>query len=560
MTQKTKKDNRLRLLALFGMIVFVVGVRTHFISPEQTATTISTSDEKMFAIVPHFAIQPKTIGNFYAFLKTTYNITKQEAVNIVLISPDHFNILTGNIAQFCVPRICYQWTCISSQKQALPWLSCIYEQNTTEHGLWSEFSFIKQTFPQAKVYPIIIRPRKFINDEQLIKTLQAHKFSWKTIFIASVDFSHYTDEDFALLHDKKSFYVLNNAVDAKEYQSIEVDCPSCLYVVNKLAQQQAQYPRLYLRDSSSTIAGKNLWVNNTSRQFIYYSWVKLADNGFTLAFFGDLIFDRQVATALSGDQKIKEQFKTFFQNEDTTLNPNTYPHRKLFGIDVVWLNLETPVVSNSTFCQFSHKEVSFCSSTTILPYLNSLWFTLVNMANNHSLDWGIQAHQETIKELQANNLLPIGYIRSSTYFEKNYEYKTTVRGIKVAREGFDFTITPRSLFETYCNILKKNKTDGYINVVPVHRGLEYQTTHSASQESLAKQLIDCWANIIIGHHPHVVQDIWRYQGKPIIYSLWNFLFDMHVPNTETWAYVLIDYNATKKYFSVTTGSINATVK
>ncbi|MEI8091476.1 MAG: hypothetical protein WCG98_04520 [bacterium] len=63
--------------------------------------------------------------------------------------------------------------------------------------------------------------------------------------------------------------------------------------------------------------------------------MKLADNGFTLAFFGDLIFDRQVATALSGDQKIKEQFKTFFQNEDTTLNPNTYPHRKLFGIDVV---------------------------------------------------------------------------------------------------------------------------------------------------------------------------------------------------------------------------------
>ncbi|MEI8091477.1 MAG: hypothetical protein WCG98_04525 [bacterium] len=60
------------------------------------------------------------------------------------------------------------------------------------------------------------------------------------------------------MHDKKSFYVLNNAVDAKEYQSIEVDCPSCLYVVNKLAQQQAQYPRLYLRDSSSTIAGKNL--------------------------------------------------------------------------------------------------------------------------------------------------------------------------------------------------------------------------------------------------------------------------------------------------------------
>lgn len=549
------------IFPLVGICIFVVVILSRIFGDATKKIQHSdSSQQEYFAIIPHFTIQPKTIETFYQFLQTTYQLKKNEAINIVLISPDHFNIMTGNIAQFCVPKICYKGTCITSQKQALPWLSCIYEQNTTEHGLWSEFSFIKQTFPQAKVYPIIIRPRKFINDEQLIKTLQTYKFPGKTIFIASVDFSHYTDEDFALLHDKKSFYVLNNTGDATAYQSMEVDCPSCLYVVNKLAQQQTQYPRLYLRDSSSTIAGKNLWVNNTSRQFIYYSWVKLADNWFTLAFFGDLIFDRQVATALSGDQKIRGQFKTFFQNEDSTLAPSTYPHRKLFGIDFVWLNLETPVVSDPAFCQFSHKEVSFCSSNIILPYISSLWFTMVNIANNHSLDWGIQAHQETIKELQANNIVPIGYMRSSTYFEKNYEYKTTVRGIKVAREGFDFTITLRNLFETYCGILEKNKTNGYINVVAVHRGLEYQTTHSASQESLAKQLIDCWADIIIGHHPHVVQDIWRYQDKPIIYSLWNFLFDMHTPETTTGAYVLIDYNATKKYFSVTTGTINATVQ
>lgn len=98
-------------------------------------------------------------------------------------------------------------------------------------------------------------------------------------------------------------------------------------------------------------------------------------------------------------------------------------------------------------------------------------------------------------------------------------YKTNIRGIKVARQGFDFTITPRGLFSGYCAGLKKNTADGYINVVSVHRGTEYQSTHSASQESLGKQLIDCGADIIIGHHPHVIQDIQRYQGKPIIYSL-----------------------------------------
>jgi poly-gamma-glutamate synthesis protein (capsule biosynthesis protein) len=55
--------------------------------------------------------------------------------------------------------------------------------------------------------------------------------------------------------------------------------------------------------------------------------------------------------------------------------------------------------------------------------------------------------------------------------------------------------------------LKSNKTQGYINIVSVHRGREYETTHNIEQESLGKQLIDCGADIIIGHHPHVIQDI-----------------------------------------------------
>ena len=557
MKKNRKTHNRLRLLALLAMIVFLIGFRMVCIAPSAKHSPIS--NEKYFAILPHFTIQPKTISTFYEFLKKTYNISSQDPVNIVLMSPDHFNILTGNMAQVCGTKICYQWICLPDQKQALPWVSCIYMQETKEHGLWSEFSFIQKTFPQAKVYPIIIKPRKFINDEQLIKTLQTYPFVGKTIFIASVDFSHYTDEDFALLHDQKSFYVLNNTLVPSEYENMEVDCPSCLYVVNKVAQQQQQFPRLYLRDSSSTIAEKNLWINNTSRQFIYYTGTKLANNGFTLAFFGDLMFDRQVSTTLSSDQKIKEHFQTFFQKEDVDLSPSFYPYRKLFGIDFVGFNLETPIVGNQSTCQKSGKEVSFCSSTTILPYLNELGFTIANIANNHSLDWWILAHQETVTQLQKNGITPIGYIRSGKYFEKNYEVKTSIRGIKVAREWFDFTITPRALFKTYCGILKKNTSDGSINVVSVHRGLEYQTTHNASQESLAKQLIECWADIIIGQHPHVVQDIWRYQGKPIIYSLWNFLFDMHLPNTETWGYVLIDYNVTNKHFSLMTGSINATI-
>ena len=94
-------------------------------------------------------------------------------------------------------------------------------------------------------------------------------------------------------------------------------------------------------------------------------------------------------------------------------------------------------------------------------------------------------------------------------------------------------------------------------MVSVHRGTEYQTIHNIQQESLGKQLIDCWADGIIGHHPHVIQDIGRYKEKPIIYSLWNFLFDMKdPPETRTWGYVLIDYQNNGKII-LFTGAINA---
>ena len=85
-----------------------------------------------------------------------------------------------------------------------------------------------------------------------------------------------------MLHDKKTFYTLNSSGPLSQYASLEVDCPSCLHVLNTLAQQDHQYAKLFLRDSSSTIAGRNLGIGNTSRQFIAYSpQQQTGDQGFT---------------------------------------------------------------------------------------------------------------------------------------------------------------------------------------------------------------------------------------------------------------------------------------
>lgn len=552
-----------RPYSLIGISLFMIGILSWiFGDTTKIQNNIEEHQQKYFAVIPHFTLQPKTLEKFYRFLQTTYSLNKQEPINIVIISPDHFTASKNNIDMLCTEskKFCYKEICVAAKSlPATKTSGCLDKYITKEHGLGEHFTFIKQFFSQAKVFPIVVKPRKFIDNAAVMKILDEYEFVGKTLVLASVDFSHYVDEDFAQIHDKKSFYTLNNSTSTNEYSTLEVDCPSCLYMTNTLAQKYNQYPKVYLRDSSSSIAGKNLGTGNTSRQFIYYTNEKQQENGFTVAFFGDLIFDRQVAVTLFTGQKIKEQFKTFFQNEDTKLSPSTYPHRKLLGIDFVGVNLETPAVSDKKICQKSGKEVTFCSDSTILSYLKDIGFTLMNIANNHSLDGWTDAHLETIQQIKNNGLNYIGYIRNGEYFERNYLWRTKIRGIKVAWQWFDFTITPRNLFSTYCTTLEKNKKDGYINMVSVHRWREYDMTHSVEQESLGKQLIDCGADVIIGHHPHVIQDIWYYKGKPIIYSLGNFLFDMkNPPETKKWWYVLINYENTGK-ITISTGTVNASI-
>ncbi|MCJ7788674.1 MAG: CapA family protein, partial [Candidatus Atribacteria bacterium] len=64
-------------------------------------------------------------------------------------------------------------------------------------------------------------------------------------------------------------------------------------------------------------------------------------------------------------------------------------------------------------------------------------------------------------------------------------------------------------------------------IISLHWGEEYQLTNSLAQQKLAHQIIEAGADLIIGHHPHVVQNIEKYQGKLIFYSLGNFIFDQY---------------------------------
>jgi poly-gamma-glutamate synthesis protein (capsule biosynthesis protein) len=232
----------------------------------------------------------------------------------------------------------------------------------------------------------------------------------------------------------------------------------------------------------------------------------------------------------------KEKFDEFFTNNTPLLKKEEY-------FDFIWLNLETPVVTELNECQYSEKSIKFCSKNTFLPWIKDLWFNIFALANNHSMDWWINWHNATIKSLEDIWIDYFWSIKHWNYLDKTYSFTWIVRDTPFSWHSYDFTIYWDRHLNEYCEELKVDKELWYNNFVVTHWWTEYQfMAHSKTQENLAKKLVDCWADLIIWMHPHVIQDYEYYNWKLILYSLGNFLFDQDwSENTQKWIWVFIEY-------------------
>ena len=155
---------------------------------------------------------------------------------------------------------------------------------------------------------------------------------------------------------------------------------------------------------------------------------------------------------------------------------------------------------------------------------------VVSLANNHTLDAGRESVLSTLDTLEAND---IAYVGANRDRERAWEPVIfNVAGVKV---GFLAYTDLSFQHGSYCKIDKDpeavmeqvRRTDKRCDIlfVSVHWGEEYQSRRSERQRKTALQLIDAGADCILGHHPHTLQGIGTYKGKPILYSMGNFVFD-----------------------------------
>ena len=232
-----------------------------------------------------------------------------------------------------------------------------------------------------------------------------------------------------------------------------------------------------------------------------------------LLFLGDVMMTRGVERKIIGKN---ENFLYPFVN---ILN-------YLQSFDYVIANLEGPISDKGTKVG---SKYSFRMKPDSAEALSRANIKIVNLANNHIFDYSKVAFEETLENLGKNNINYFGISYEPLIIEKEETkigflgFSDFLKHLEVKENKIGISVVNENLSE----IIKKAKEKVDILIVSFHWGEEYKKIANERQVKLAKLAIDSGADLIIGHHPHVIQNIEKYKDKFIFYSLGNFVFDQN---------------------------------
>jgi poly-gamma-glutamate synthesis protein (capsule biosynthesis protein) len=176
------------------------------------------------------------------------------------------------------------------------------------------------------------------------------------------------------------------------------------------------------------------------------------------------------------------------------------------------LHTKTP---NNTF--------RFSTRREFLPILRTLGVTHVSLANNHTYDYGLAGYNETVTALWGAELIPFGH--PTQVASTSVQYLETASGTVAILALHTLFSAPEP--GRLAALLKEMREQSDWQVVYVHWGEEYVIKPNTAERTLAKQLVAEGVDLIVGHHPHVVESIERVDGVLVFYSLGNFIFDQY---------------------------------
>ena len=261
-------------------------------------------------------------------------------------------------------------------------------------------------------------------------------------------------------------------------------------------------------------------VEESPRPQVASSTEKTASSSVSVIFVGDIMLSRAIGSIMEKRQDWTHPFllmKDFLTAPDLTVG-----------------NLEGPISERGTKVGSIY---SFRADKRSVEGLSFAGFDVVSLANNHIWDYGEEAFLDTLDIVSSRQISYMG--GGKTFEEAHTPVIKNIRGTKIAFLGYT-NLLPSFLFkegaapsvafpdkEQMTLDIKKAKESADIVVVSFHAGEEYTPVHNAYQETIAHAAVDAGAHLVIGHHPHVIQDVEVYKGAYIAYSLGNFVFDQN---------------------------------
>ena len=215
----------------------------------------------------------------------------------------------------------------------------------------------------------------------------------------------------------------------------------------------------------------------------------------------DVNFDQ--STSFDAFYQMKNDPGYFFQNVKDIFTAD----------DLTVANMEGTLTTSNDRQQ---KTFAFKGDPSYTEILTQGGVEATNLANNHSHDYGDQSYEDTIQYLEAAGITTFGYDRTAVM---------DVKGIKVGLIGIYELKDGLGRQQQVIDTIQEVKDQGaQVIIVSFHWGTEKSNIPDDIQKTLAHLAIDQGADLVVGHHPHVLQGIEKYQGKNIVYSLGNFCF------------------------------------
>lgn len=470
------------------------------------------------AIVPHHLVAQSMIEEVFA------QLAGEDPQTIVLVSPDHWG---RSQETFTTTAESTYKDAKVNQRIVATYLggdlgddfAVSEELLADEHGINGLVPLLLAQMPEVEVVPIAISSNATHEQVSLAVTQLDVASNDRTIVVSSTDFSHYLPIDAANLHDIASIAAISN-FETDYYPELELDCWQCVLFASEFAQKRdARAVELVDHGNQATIMEMpDLFETTSYATFLFQEGESTYMHDASLLFVGDIMVGRHVERLM---------------NRHGAAYPFERIEQFLRGVDVLHGNLEGPVVT--AHAQTPDFSTSFSFAPAQAANLARVGFNVVSLGNNHTLDRGAQGYVDTKQYLDD---VGIAYAGHYNEIGTEFVYETDVRGTPLRFVSFNDTYPGFDRDAAAALVAQEVRASEAITIVNVHWGIEYQLSSYVGQQEFAHALIDAGADVIVGHHPHVTQEIEEYKGKLIFYSLGNFVFDQYFSKDVQESYAL----------------------